>query len=203
MLMIRAGKESDSEYVLDILMTCFKEEMSHMFRGRLALAREVFGAYYHSDVGNQYLKNSLIAESGGKVVGTLGLHYPGGETRKASNYPLFSLIRKTNLFSGIFIKRAIWTYEYTEDYKDCVYLDVLGVLPNYRSKGIATALYKKIEKDAKKKGMKRIAFDVWASNKKAIRLYEKLGYTITGKVSSRAAKFFLGENNYVIMEKTR
>lgn len=52
----------------------------------------------------------------------------------------------------------------------------LYVEPQEREKGIGTAAMREAEKYARKNGLKVVRLDVALSNKKAVKLYEELGY---------------------------
>jgi ribosomal protein S18 acetylase RimI-like enzyme len=56
------------------------------------------------------------------------------------------------------------------------YVNVLAVLPEYRSAGLGTALLEFAEKTAKKLGHHGLSVIVADSNTGARRLYERLGY---------------------------
>ena len=56
----------------------------------------------------------------------------------------------------------------------------VGLLPEYRGKGIGGKLIKKTLKKAKEKGLKRIELGVRADNRNALGLYLKLGFEIEG-----------------------
>lgn len=53
----------------------------------------------------------------------------------------------------------------------------IGVSKDFQHQGIATALYKECEKEAKKKGVTKIYLEVSEKNDVAINLYKKLGFT--------------------------
>ncbi len=60
------------------------------------------------------------------------------------------------------------------------YITNIAVLPEYRRKGIATALLNKLECFAKEKMLSFISLEVRKSNASAISLYEKFGYKTEG-----------------------
>ena len=61
---------------------------------------------------------------------------------------------------------------------DYIYLDDLSVTEKYRGQGIGTSLIHKAEAYAKELGLADILFHVEKTNTSALRLYERLGYTI-------------------------
>lgn len=82
-------------------------------------------------------------------------------------------------------------WKYPREYARIVHR--LCVHPNYHRRGIArnTMLY--IEQQAKALGARSIRLDAFTLNPHALRLYENLGYNLTGKVTWRKGDFYLME----------
>lgn len=55
-------------------------------------------------------------------------------------------------------------------------IDNIGVLPNYRSKGIGTLLIKKAKRWAKKKGYQRLFVNSYFKNNRAVVFYKRCGF---------------------------
>jgi RimJ/RimL family protein N-acetyltransferase len=66
----------------------------------------------------------------------------------------------------------------------------MGVIEAYRGKKIGTELMGRALRDAFQKGLQRVELDVWASNERAIGLYQKFGFQIEGR--KRKARFIDG-----------
>jgi GNAT superfamily N-acetyltransferase len=62
-----------------------------------------------------------------------------------------------------------------------VYLQSMGVLPDFQGFGIGRLLLEKIERITGEKNYKRIYFECFEPLDKSIKLYEKCGYKKTGK----------------------
>lgn len=60
------------------------------------------------------------------------------------------------------------------------YITNIAVLPEYRNRGVATALLTKVTEFATNEGLSFISLEVRKSNQKAITLYEKFGFTLEG-----------------------
>lgn len=60
------------------------------------------------------------------------------------------------------------------------YLYGFRVRPEYRNKGVGTLLMEKIEADLVKRGYQILTLNVAKDNHAALKLYERLGYRITG-----------------------
>lgn len=52
----------------------------------------------------------------------------------------------------------------------------MGILKPFRDRGTGTKLLNRIIELSRKKGYERLRLDVWKSNRRAIRLYEKTGF---------------------------
>lgn len=69
----------------------------------------------------------------------------------------------------------------------------LCVNPDFHNIGIGTAAMRKIEPILQKEGAASIRLDAFSKNPYAIKLYEKLGYQITGTANWRKGLFYLYE----------
>lgn len=70
---------------------------------------------------------------------------------------------------------SVEVYREPETY---IYLDDFCVAEQYRGNGIGTRLIREAEAYAKEIGIRSIVFHVEKSNLSALRLYERLGYTV-------------------------
>jgi len=57
---------------------------------------------------------------------------------------------------------------------------VIGILKDYRGKGIGKKLYEELETWALNNGIIRLELSVMVNNEQAIKLYEKMGFRIEG-----------------------
>ena len=71
---------------------------------------------------------------------------------------------------------AVGTVDVKEEEKR-IFLSGLYLFPEYQNKGIGTAIIKDIEKKAKEAG-KRLELEVLHVNKRAQKLYKRLGFTL-------------------------
>ncbi|WP_041795459.1 GNAT family N-acetyltransferase [Pararhodospirillum photometricum] len=63
------------------------------------------------------------------------------------------------------------------------YLSTMAVVPTQRGVGIGVALIAEVLGMAGARKIPRVSLHVWSTNKGAIALYERLGFTITGQVT--------------------
>ncbi len=74
------------------------------------------------------------------------------------------------------------------------WVTTLGVLPEYRRRGIATALLNQCEESL---AMPAIRLSVRASNQAAVRLYEAHGYIVV----NRWERYYVGGEDALVLEK--
>ena len=78
----------------------------------------------------------------------------------------------------------------------------MGVLANYRGRGIGSQLLSRTIEHAWSSGLKRLELEVFADNEPAIRLYKKHGYVQEGL--KRYARFIDGQyQDIVVMAQVR
>jgi len=74
----------------------------------------------------------------------------------------------------------------------------IGVLRNYRGKGVGTALLQATLAAAHARGLTRIELFVRADNDGAKRLYEKVGFTIEGRLRNHMRRGDIYRDSYVM-----
>jgi ribosomal protein S18 acetylase RimI-like enzyme len=80
---------------------------------------------------------------------------------------------------------AFLSVEVHHEEKDYLYLDDLSVAEIYRNRGIGTALIRRAEARARELAIPAIVFHVEKSNEAALRLYERLGWSVFRDDGSR------------------
>ena len=80
---------------------------------------------------------------------------------------------------------AFLSVEVHHEEKDYLYLDDLSVVEAYRNRGIGTALIRRAEARARELEIPAIVFHVEKSNEAALRLYERLGWSVFRDDGSR------------------
>ncbi len=118
----------------------------------------------------------LVAEKDGEIVGYLMAHVERGK----------SLI---NIYEDL-----------PKEVKEgpTIHLLSIAVLSDYQGIGIGTKLLRELIERAKEKGVKYIYLEVRVSNKKAINLYEKMGF----EKYKRIPMYYMdGEDAYLMIKK--
>jgi len=70
--------------------------------------------------------------------------------------------------------------------KSTCYISNIAIYPEYRGQGLGTRLLMKAEEQARGLGDDRIVLDVEVDNQDAIRLYQRIGYSVIGESRSIA-----------------
>ena len=124
-----------------------------------------------SEQNTQYSwQNVFVAECDGKTVGA-GVGYDGALLSILRERTLSIVARETGRTPVIVDETEAGEY----------YLDSLGVLPEYRGKGIASQLVLSICNKAKSLGHQRVGLIVDEENPQAERLYSAIGFECVGK----------------------
>jgi ribosomal protein S18 acetylase RimI-like enzyme len=85
-------------------------------------------------------------------------------------------------------------------FKGNAHLLSISVKTEERGKGIGTLLFERMEQYARSHRVRRIEFDVFSSNDKAISLYERLGYEVEG-IKRRVVEGPNGHDDLIQMSK--
>jgi ribosomal protein S18 acetylase RimI-like enzyme len=64
------------------------------------------------------------------------------------------------------------------------YLSNIAVYPEFRALGLGTKLFSEIKRESEKTGVNKIVLDIETNNKRAVKLYERLGYIIKWRTPS-------------------
>jgi ribosomal protein S18 acetylase RimI-like enzyme len=137
---------------------------------------------------------SFFAEVDGKVVGMAQLHKL--TTRKGQTVRMSLLLLK--YLKWRLPTKAVNLLKFDHLIKfvareDC-YISNVSIYPEFRSFGIGTKLLSAIEEEVKSIGKKRIVLHAETHNKRAISLYERLGYKIESTSPSLKIKNRLFES---------
>ena len=74
----------------------------------------------------------------------------------------------------------------------------IAVFPQYRRRGVATALIEKLAEEGKKRGLLKLSLEVRASNTAACALYEKNGFC---RVGVRRGYYTAPKEDAVLLDK--
>ena len=84
---------------------------------------------------------------------------------------------------------------------DEVYIEMVGVSPDWRGQGLASRLIAFAEGVAHSEGANLLTLNVVSDNAVAIGLYKKMGFVTTAERQSRPLKLITGHDGYLEMSK--
>jgi ribosomal protein S18 acetylase RimI-like enzyme len=101
--------------------------------------------------------------------------------------------------------RMIWRsyplQHITEAGPDEYFLAHLGVLPHFEGRGLGRQLLESAEDRARAAGLRKITLTVDADNDRALGLYKRAGFSVSGTVALEALRRRFGYRGYHHMSK--
>ena len=127
-------------------------------------ALDIGAGVYAADVGDYSYRNCCVAEVAGQRAGMLlSFPMPARDPAYSASPPPFD---GTDVFAP---------YKYLEA-PDTWYVCGVALLPEYRGRGLGTALLRIARQQARDHGYERLSLVVFEENTAAARLYRRLGY---------------------------
>jgi ribosomal protein S18 acetylase RimI-like enzyme len=197
---IRPFEEKDIDAVSKIMLNAFKSK----FRSLKIISDEKMVQLFKESgfVEDQPFKGYLVAEMDEEVVGVMSLKWQdqvGRKGPKKNNF--FRLCRHYGLFNilKLFLLLAILEGRTSEG--EC-YIEHIAVSSSYRGQNIGTMLLNHVDRIVEDTAvLNRITLYVSEGNASAIKLYERLGFVLRRRESSRISQFLLREKTWYYMVK--
>ena len=177
---IKGGPEDAQDFSQLILLSTATFFPSIFASNTEEVMRKIF-----QQPGNLFsFEHSYFIEVNGKIAG-MALGYNWEQKRREELHTGLLLVKylKWSFFTRIFyllkaqgIVGKVSENEY--------YLSNIAVYPEFRALGLGTKLFSEIKRESEKTGANKIVLDVETNNKRAIKLYERLGYIIKWRTSS-------------------
>jgi ribosomal protein S18 acetylase RimI-like enzyme len=193
-LAFRPARPGDADTVVPLMHDASRAAIDATFEFRPGTAaaflrrdfvrgRGIFG-YRHQVVG--------VTPSGG-VVATATV-YEGGSYRRLSGHTLLSAVTYFGPGGLAWVARrsAAVAGTIAPPGRGTVYVGNFCVASGYRSRGFGSLLVGHVAALAAERGIGTVELDVAVSNGRAQRLYERLGFTVTGERPGRRADGFDG-----------
>lgn len=177
-IIIRKGKVEDVEDFVRLILLSNPVYYSSLYGSyRKRIMKNLF-----MQSGNFFsFEHSYFIEFKGKKAG-MALAYNGKQKKGENLHTCLLLIKylKWGLFTRIF--SFLKTRDVGKIVEDEFYLNSIAVYPEFRSLGLGKKLLSIIEREAKKRGNKKIILNVEQNNERAVNFYEKLGYSLGEKI---------------------
>lgn len=198
MVRIRAARAVDMPGMATVLQDAFSEKFGVIFGNKPDIVHDLLETIYSGPVQRGY-DGVLVAERDGRVVGTLVIgpvYHTEAENRAFENVA----VRKLGLPRMLWAAFLMWLLSHTPQQNEAHITDV-GVAPDYQGEGIGARLVAQAERWAHAHQRTRLTLWVAATNERAIRLYEKAGFTVAHTRSNWLLRWTFGIRRWHFMEK--
>jgi len=191
-IIIRKGRTEDAQDFSQLILLSTATFFPSIFASNTEeVMRKIF-----QQPGNLFsFEHSYFIELNDKIAG-MALGYNWEQKRREGLHTGLLLVKylKWSFFTRIFyllkaqgIVGKVSKNEY--------YLSNIAVYPEFRALGLGTKLFSEIKRESEKTDANKIVLDVETNNKRAVRLYERLGYIIKWrtpsiKINKKTFEFF-------------
>lgn len=168
-MLIRAAEEKDARAIASFIVMAESEMVRH-FTGTSdpeASVRAIEEFVVAPETNRYSLANNLVAEVDGVAAGSI-ISFPADRQPDLDGILLDALNRRGYNLERLFFEGEPGTY----------YLSTMGVNPDFRGKGIGTALLAAAGQKGAELGFSRASLLVSKGKPKVQALYEKLGYSV-------------------------
>jgi ribosomal protein S18 acetylase RimI-like enzyme len=180
-LIIRKGRTEDAQDFSQLILLSAATFFSSIFASNTEeIMKKIF-----QQPGNLFsFEHSYFIEISAKIAGMV-LGYNWEQKRREELHTGLLLVKylKWSFFTRIFylLKAQSLVGKVLENE---YYLSNIAVYPAFRALGLGTKLFSEIKRQSDKTGANKIVLDVETNNKRAIKLYEQLGYIIKWRTPS-------------------
>ena len=176
-VIIRKGRIEDAEHFSDLVLFAVPEMLPYVFGSN---TKDIMKNLFR-DTGNFWsFEHTHFVEVAGEVAGmALGYSYRQRKQEEVRTGELVVRYLEGSSYAELPDPRIMGITEQIEENE--YYFMYLAVYPKFRRLGIGTKLFALIEEEARKIGYNKVVFDVETDNTEAIKLYERLGYSIVSR----------------------
>jgi ribosomal protein S18 acetylase RimI-like enzyme len=139
-----------------------------------------------ADLRGGILDSTWVAEVDGAVAGAM-VAYPYREDAARVRALLRIVLRRSPPWRWPAIARVFWRGHRGAlgHAPDSLYLDGLGVAPEFRRRGVASALLEHAAQTAAMRGLTSVSLNSAETNEAAVALYRSAGFEVTDTVPAR------------------
>ncbi|MEB3295610.1 MAG: GNAT family N-acetyltransferase [Synechococcales bacterium] len=184
---IRSVEAADFDWCANLIFAAGPGLFSYVFASTadkaLATLREAFSAPRHAFSHDHVQLLEVCDQPAGLVLG-----YSGAVKHRAEEQiqGIMAHILPINRVPRILVNLADLSRIRQDVASEDYYVLSLGIVPEFRNRGLGTALLQDTEMTARELGCRTLCLDVAYSNTRAIRFFERLGYEIAcSKTSHR------------------
>jgi len=174
---IRRGRTEDAEDFSELVLFTGPELLPALFGSESNVRKVMKGSFQHVRNAFSY-EHSHFVEASGEIA-AMALVFTYDQMRREQLRSLLFILRYLKLS---FLTQMVYLYRSSQILvqiaKGDSYLAHIAAYPKFRCLGFGTKLLEVIEEEARAAGSKRVVLDVETYNTEAIKLYERLGYTV-------------------------
>ena len=153
-------------------------------------------------LSERHLQTTTVAEINGLVIGFIVLETAAAPRADDGRWLWHALQLNNGILGALRGMVLMLLVDYDHQLgKDEIYIELLGVDPDWRGQGVAHHLIAHAEAVARRQNATQLALAVVSENTPAIHLYEKIGFTIQAERRSRLLKWVTGHSGYYEMAK--
>ncbi|WP_406658146.1 N-acetyltransferase [Methanolobus sp. ZRKC2] len=198
---IRLFRENDYGAVASILVDSFMDK----FYSLANLPKETMIEFFKDSgiVGNRTFEGYWVAEANDEILGVMLLKWKKQNRVKShSNLSFVQLCQKYGFFKVIKLFLGLFVLSYEEISDDECYIEHIAVSSESRGLGIGTKLINFGSRFVESTpGLNKYSLSVASSNKRAIDLYESLGFVLEKSKNSMISKLLVNEGSWLYMVK--
>lgn len=174
---IRKGSPEDAQDFSQLVLYTGPELLPALFGSESNVRNVMKGSFQRVRNAFSY-EHSHFIEANGEIA-AMALAFTCDQMRREQLRTLLFILRHLKLS---FLTQIVYLYRSSQILVQITegdsYLAHIAAYPKFRSLGFGTKLLELIEEEARAAGSKRMVLDVETDNAEAIKLYERLGYTI-------------------------
>jgi len=185
----RPATEQDTEACIDMVYSSGPEVQDYIFNRGKTTAKDYIRHEFSKGGGFLGHRVHTVVEHEGKVIGVGAFYYleQTKEMEKESFSNLLSFFNFWRLLQVLYY--SLHTKSIVEPPREgSVYIADLGVNPEYRGKGVGSALLQHATEKAKANGFREMSLDVALNNPRAEALYSRLGFTVVKEKQFKGKK---------------
>lgn len=171
---IRQAEAKDASKVAPLIVQAMEDLAFDYVNGTEEADALPLFEFLFTETENQYSHdNTLVFEEEGEILGSITGY--DGDKLKEYRDKLLAIIQKDYKVSNLYLEDETQGGEF--------YLDTLSVSPKAQGKGVGSRLLRSMIQKAKEEGYPQVGLLVDIENPNAKRLYERIGFKVSGKVA--------------------
>ena len=176
-VVIRKGRPEDADHFSQLVLIAVPELLPYVFSSK---TKDIMKNLFQDTENYWSFEHTYFAEVDDDVAGmALGYSYRQRKQEEERTGELVVRYLEGIIYEELPNPRVAEITEKIEENE--YYFMYLAVYPKFRRLGIGTKLFALIEEEARKIGYNKVVFDVETDNTEAIKLYERLGYSIVNR----------------------